>query len=127
MARVRKTDLPADLLAQIDQSAAKPRRESKYNARRVTIQGHTFHSKKEARRFLELQELEKQGVIADLKLQVRYKLVVNGVHICDYIPDFEYTEQGKTVTEDVKGRRTREYILKRKLMKAVHNITIRET
>jgi len=38
-----------------------------------------------------------------------------------------YTEAGKQVVEDSKGQRLPMYTLKRQLMKAVHNIEIKET
>lgn len=44
-----------------------------------------------------------------------------------YIADFVYTDAGgKTVVEDVKGRRTKDYILKRKMMLYFHRIKIKE-
>ena len=43
-----------------------------------------------------------------------------------YIADFVYMEDGKKVVEDTKGFRTKDYILKRKLMLMVHNIRIKE-
>lgn len=45
---------------------------------------------------------------------------------CSYKADFVYTEGGETVVEDVKGYRTKEYIIKRKLMLHVYGIRIRE-
>lgn len=44
---------------------------------------------------------------------------------CSYRADFKYTEDGKTVVEDVKGFRTKEYILKRKMMLWKYGIRIR--
>jgi hypothetical protein len=43
-----------------------------------------------------------------------------------YVADFVYTENGKRVVEDTKGFRTKDYIIKRKLMLWVHGIKIRE-
>jgi hypothetical protein len=84
---------------------------------------------KEMRRYNELQLLVKAGEIGDLKLQVKYPLVVNGVKICDYIADFTYTDYRtmKTIVEDVKGKRIQPYPIKCKLMLACHGITILET
>lgn len=91
-----------------------------------------FHSQSEARRYDQLCLLEKFGDIRDLKLQVPFKLEVNGVPVCKYIADFVYDERQRDGTwlervEDVKGFPTPEYKLKRALMKAVHGINIRET
>lgn len=92
---------------------------SKYRARKTEIDGIVFDSAKEARRYLDLKLLERCGEIKGLELQVRYELLPkNGreraVH---YVADFRYEEHGKLVVEDVKGVRTREYILKRKMFK----------
>lgn len=47
---------------------------------------------------------------------------------CRYVADFVYTDRatGQTVVEDTKGVRTKEYIIKRKLMLHVHGIRIKE-
>lgn len=45
----------------------------------------------------------------------------------EYVADFVYfDEQGQLVVEDAKGMRTREYILKRKLMLWVYGIRVKE-
>ncbi len=86
-----------------------------------------FDSKKEAVRWDELLFLQSLGKISGLKRQVTYKFVVNGVKICSYRADFEYVNDGKSVTEDVKGVLTAMYKIKKKLMKAVFSIDILET
>jgi hypothetical protein len=66
---------------------------------------------------------------AELKLQVKYEVIPkqDGERAAHYIADFVYVQDdGTLVAEDVKGFRTPDYILKRKLMKLVHGITIRE-
>jgi hypothetical protein len=99
---------------------------SKYKAIRTTIDGHTFASKAEANRYQHLKLLEKAGQITNLSLQPRYALDVGGVHICNYIADFRYWDEGGRVVEDVKGVRTPVYKLKKKLMLACHGIVIKE-
>ena len=107
---------------------------SKYGARKVVIDGEVFDSKKEYRRFCELALLEKAGQIAELKRQQRFTLIptqrnANGKCVerpVTYIADFVYQENGETVVEDTKGFRTKDYIIKRKLMLWVHGIQIRE-
>lgn len=76
---------------------------------------YSFHSKSEALRYLELRELAAQGKIERLRLQPRYDLFVQGLKVCTYISDFEYVEQGKLITEDVKGQKTPEYKIKSRL------------
>ena len=54
-----------------------------------------------------------------MKLQEPFVLAPaqNGERACKYIADFTYMENGKKIVEDVKGMRTREYIVKRKWFK----------
>lgn len=105
----------------------------KYHAKKTELDGITFDSRKEAQRYAELKLLERSGAIHNLRRQVRYELIPaqkkDGKTIeraCHYIADFVYEENGKTVVEDVKGFRTKEYVLKRKLMLQVHGIEVRE-
>ena len=107
--------------------AGKQAGKNKFNAKRTEVDGFVFHSKKEAQRYGQLQMLEQTGQISNLKLQVPYPLKVNGALITTYIADFVYDEDGREVVEDVKGKRTREYVIKKKLMLAVLKIAIFET
>ena len=100
---------------------------SKYNAKKVVIDGVKFDSQAEGRRYRKLKLLEKAGVIQELELQPRYDMELNGVKICFYKADFRYIEDGELVVEDVKGMLTDIYKLKRKMMKAFHGIDILET
>jgi hypothetical protein len=107
----------------------KKRKRNKYGAQKATAgDGTKFDSKKEARRYGELQVMLAMGVIRDLELQVEYPLEVNGVLVCSYRADFRYNLKWPpaTVVEDAKGFRTREYQIKKRLMKAVHGIDISE-
>lgn len=107
---------------------------TKYNNKKITVDGQIFDSKKEANRYKELRLLEKAGVIKNLSRQVKFVLIPsqrdeNGKVIereCSYKADFKYEEGLKTVVEDVKGFRTKEYIIKRKLMLYQYGIRIRE-
>lgn len=101
-------------------------RRSKFGNHKTVVDGITFDSKAEATRYSVLKVLQSAGVVTDLRLQVPYELAVNGLKICRYIADFVYTMDGKEVVEDVKGMRTPEYKLKRKLMLAVFGIEIQE-
>lgn len=108
---------------------------TKYNNKKTTVNGRVFDSKKEAGRYKELLLLETAGAIKDLRTQVKFTLIpaqrdeVTGKVVereCSYTADFVYEEDGKTVVEDVKGFRTKEYIIKRKLMLWRHGIRINE-
>lgn len=94
------------------------------------MDGIYFHSKKEAGRYVELKLLERSGIITGLELQKRFNIYVNGQHICAYVADFVYIEKGNQVVEDVKGMKRGTawamYRIKKKLMKAVLGIEIKE-
>ncbi|MBZ9873103.1 DUF1064 domain-containing protein [Mesorhizobium sp. BR1-1-9] len=99
---------------------AKPK--NKYGAKKTVVDGITFASKREAIRYCQLRDLERAGQISSLKLQPRYPLTVNSLHVATYVGDFEYIESksGRTVTEDSKGVRTRDFINKAKLFHALY-------
>jgi hypothetical protein len=101
---------------------------SKYGNRRTEYAGVAYASTAEARRAQDLDLMLRAGCIYNLKRQVRYQLVVNGIKVAQYVSDFEYEDlnKGIHVVEDVKGCITREYIIKRRLMKALHGIDIQE-
>ena len=102
---------------------------SKYKNRKTVIQGITFDSKKEANRWVRLKAMEASGAITGLRRQVTYTLAVNETLIASYIADHVYVESGLLVVEDVKSEITRKlpvYRLKRKLMRAIHGVEIRE-
>jgi len=108
---------------------------SKYHSRKTVINGHIVDSRREARRYQELLLLQKCGEISNLTRQVRFQLLPSqkgsdGKTIerpVSYVADFVYMHNGKKVVEDVKGFRTPDYILKRKMMLFFHGIRILET
>lgn len=106
-------------------------KESKYHNRKVTVDGLTFDSVKEASRYQELKMLERAGEITALVRQVKIELIPKTklYRACYYIPDFTYFDKRvqKTIYEDVKGMKTKEYLLKRKLLYWRHGIEILET
>lgn len=128
-----------------------PGKTSKYHSEKVrTPGGNVFDSRKEYRRFTELSLLQKAGEIRGLQRQVHFLLIPEhrepdtfgprggrkrGRIIerrLEYVADFTYEElrpdgSWEYVVEDCKGMRTREYIIKRKLMLHVYNIRLRET
>lgn len=108
-------------------------RTSKYHARKTTVDGITFDSRKEADRYLTLKAMEEEGLIENLRRQVRYELVpafdVDGRHYRPvfYVADFVYVADGETVVEDVKGVMTDVYKLKSKLFARRYGMSIKET
>ena len=108
-------------------------RGSKYGNKKVEVNGIRFDSKKEAKRYLDLRAMEIAGQIQNLQRQVKYKLIptqrIGGKVVereVSYVADFVYEKNGETVVEDTKGHRTKDYILKRKMMLHFHGIQIRE-
>lgn len=122
---------------------------AKYGNRKIVKDGMTFDSVKEYNRFCDLSLLEKAGRIENLQRQVKFVLIPaqrepytvgkrGGIkkgktfeNECAYIADFTYLQQTESgilelVVEDTKGYRTKDYIIKRKLMLWVHGIRIKE-
>lgn len=97
-------------------------RKNKYGNKKVTIDGIKFDSKGEGARYRDLKLLEEAGKIQDLKLQVRFKMIVNEQLICTYIVDFTYLDLDAVeyIAEDFKGYRTDVYKIKAKLFKALY-------
>ena len=102
----------------------------KYRNRKTVVCGIEFDSKLEAKRYLQLRAMEEAGDIYGLQCQVKYAITIGGNLICHYVADFVYgvEEDGRKriVVEDAKGKPTREYLIKKKLMLAVNGIAIVE-
>ena len=120
-------------------------RTPKYRNKKIEADGMTFDSKKEYKRWCELNMLLKAGEITELERQVKIPLIPTqrepdiigkrgGVkkgkvieHEISYIADFVYKDKdGKLVVEDTKGFRTKEYVLKRKMLLFLWGIKITE-
>ena len=123
---------------------------SKYNSRKVIVNGVEFDSQKEANRYRELVLLERAGRIQDLQRQVKFVLIPaqyesyeryskkTGKRLkdgkrcveksCVYNADFVYKMDGQRFVEDTKSdpTKTKDYIIKRKLLLWVHGIRIKE-
>lgn len=108
-------------------------RASKYHAKKTVVDGIEFDSAKEARRYVKLRDMQEDGRIHGLRLQVPFEILPS--FECDgvkyrgmrYIADFVYVRDGKQVVEDVKGVKTPEYKLKKKLMAYINHINIEES
>lgn len=98
---------------------------TKYGSQRTSVDGIWFDSAAEAREYGRLKQLEDAGKIGDLRLQPEYHCTINGFKICTYRADFSYVERGKRITADVKGVQTPAFRLKRKLVEALHGVTIK--
>lgn len=101
-------------------------RRNKFNARKTVVDGITFASAKEAKRYGELKLLEKAGAVRNLEIQPKFPIAINGIHCFNYIADFAYFDGEKRVIEDAKGVKTPIYRLKAKCVRAMYGIEIRE-
>lgn len=133
----RKQKFPEDIPGE-----ESPKKQSKYKAekiRAILYDGteYVFDSKKEYKRYCDLEILQLAGDISELRLQVPYILIPaqklstgKTERKCEYVADFVYTKGGMTVVEDVKGyRKGQAYALfkiKKKLMKYIHDIEVVE-
>lgn len=114
---------------------AKTRR-TKYGATKTTVDGITFDSKREARRYGELKVLAQAERLHDLELQPKWDLhAFGGTRIGAYRADFSYCtcvggtqhcDFSQPVIEDAKGFRTPLYRWKKKHVEAEYGIQIRE-
>jgi hypothetical protein len=101
------------------------KKKSKYGSIRTPNGDGTFSdSRKEARLDAEFMAMQKSGVQVIRK--ERFKFVINGVHICTYEADWTVYRNGRREVFDAKGYKTREYKIKKALMKALFNIDIQE-
>lgn len=120
----------------------KRRTRSKFGNRKTVVDGITFDSAKEARRWMELCLLERAGEIKSLERQPRYDLFAlkrdwRGKQMCEatvvigrFTPDFRYRHtSGAWCVEDVKSPATRRetaYRLRKRIFEANYGITVTE-
>ena len=115
---------------------------NKFHSKKIVVDGISFDSKKESKRWLDLLQLEKEGKIQNLQKQVKFELIpsqyitIDGKkkcveRSCFYIADFVYFQDGKQVVEDVKGYKKGSayniFTIKRKLMLEKYGIRIKES
>lgn len=118
---------------------------TKYRNKKTIVGGIEYDSKKEAQRHQELLLMQKAGEIKDLRHQVKFGLIPAQREVVwnektkryqdgkvierevSYVADFVYVNRlGYMVVEDTKGFKTKDYIIKRKLMLYFHRIRIQE-
>lgn len=122
----------------------------KLNNKPTVVMGQSFASQWEADRYLQLLYLEQQGVIRDLRTQVKFELIPairepdtvgkrGGIkqgkvieRAVNYVADFTYVKNGETIVEDTKGYTDtlsatyKVFVIKRKLMLWRYGITVKE-
>jgi hypothetical protein len=112
---------------------------TKFGNRKTVVDGETFDSRKEARRYAELKLLERAGEVRNIQRQVPFVLIPAQLdergrvieNPARYIADFVYNDRaGRLIVEDVKGYKQGTayavFVLKRKLMLKVHGIRVTE-
>lgn len=113
-------------------------RRHKYGASKTVVDGITFASKKEARRYGELRMLERSGEIRGLEIQPAFLIEINGEPVrapadkrgrrgaaYRYYADFAYVDKdGRYRVEDTKGADLPLSRLKRALVHAIHGVTV---
>lgn len=111
---------------------------SKYHNTKIELDGLIFDSKKEAKVYCDLQRMKQAGEIKDFTRQQSFELIpaqyetINGKKKCveksvKYVADFVVAHNnGDTEVLDAKGMRTPIYIIKRKLMRYINNIGVKE-
>jgi len=123
MTRVSLADLPPKYQIQVLSRLAEkpPKKKSKYGNQKVTIDGHTFDSKREAEYYQELKLRKRTGEIVDFELQPEFLLqkgfTKNGksYRSVKYVADFKVVyPDGRIEVIDVKGHETQVFRLKRK-------------
>ena len=103
-------------------------KQSKFRAKKTTIDGVVFDSKKEAARYVELKRLQEAGDVLWFHLQV--PLILWGTDKGDgkperYRVDFQvFWSDGRVSYEDAKGMQTRQFKRKKKIVERLYPITI---
>ncbi|MQX89155.1 DUF1064 domain-containing protein [Sinorhizobium meliloti] len=99
---------------------------SKYRNKKTTVDGIKFDSKREAQIYSSLKQLERAGQVYEVELQKPYALTVNGQLVCTYKADFAFYDaiQKRNRVVDIKGVATRDFNIKRKLMRAIYGIDV---
>ena len=101
----------------------KLKKANKYNARKTTVCGHEFDSKREAEVYLELLADKQAGKVVRIAFQPSYTLLEaftdntgKRQQPITYTADFFVTyADGHAEVIEVKGMRTRDYLLRKKL------------
>lgn len=122
----------------------------KYFSHKFQADGFTWDSKLEYQRWKFLNKCQQEGIISQLQRQTEYTLIPKQTKTIPqfgkrgqpikaktrvlelpvtYHADFQYlNQQGQIIVEDTKSKftKTKDYIIKRKLMLFIHGIRIAE-
>ncbi len=100
---------------------------SKYRNKRVTVDGIKFASKAEAKYYGDLKQRERAGEVHGVEMQRRFALLgADGTLMATYVADFCFWDsiEDRFRCIDVKGFETKEFKIKRKMMKGLLGINV---
>lgn len=120
---------------------------NKYKNKKITVDGVTYDSEREYKRFVVLNQAEKDGIISCLEAHPKFELIpaIKETYVkhlktkdkvCErtvqlpitYTADFSYIKGGKRVIEDVKISKfliPKEFSLKAKMLRYFHGIEVK--
>jgi Protein of unknown function (DUF1064). len=116
----RRQIAAADIAREIQ---AEMKRGNKYGAKRCCLDDLKFDSQGERDRYAALKLEERGGLIRNLEVHPVYELVVNGVRVGKFTPDFRYFRGNAVVVEDFKSPatvKTKDYQLRKRLTEALY-------
>lgn len=96
---------------------------NKFGAQKTIVDGFRFDSKAEARYYTDLLCAKKSGELRYFLRQVPFDLPGGVRYICDFM---EVWKSGEVRFTDVKGHKTKEFILKKKQVEALYPVEIIE-
>ena len=99
------------------------KKKHKYNAKKTERDGFNFDSQKEARRYDQLLLLKESGDVLFFMMQCPFHLPGNVKYRVDFLV---FWSDGNVSVEDVKGFRTPQYKMKKKMVESLYPITIQE-
>lgn len=98
----------------------RPKGWNKYGVKKVYLDGYTFDSPSEAKRYILLKHRQNSGEISGLAIHPQFTLTVNGVVVGRYTADFSYFEKGQYTVDEKKGFRARDWPLRSRVFMALH-------
>ena len=108
-------------------------RRNKFNAKKVTVDGIQFDSKREAAYYGELKLRERAGEVVSLRCHPTFTLTAHGKTICKFKPDFVFGDSNLRMADrairyvDVKSPPTAkkaDFRLKKKLFEAQYGVEL---
>lgn len=95
----------------------------KFNAKQTVCDGIKFGSRKEAKRYMDLKQLQSSGEVLFFLDQVPFRIPGGVKYRCDFLV---FWADGYVTIEDVKGMKTDLYITKKKIIEATYPVKITE-